>query len=200
MRLTIRLMMVLMLITVVVGTNAQSISDQVAALKYKIDTSKNIPYKHPAPGFVSKPYNIFNHSDAEIEKEVVDLIKNVADSFPITLTDTVTLTNKNLIPRKDSAISHTTSYTINIDYIDDFYVSSQSGSLLINNPIGTPVTGKLLNLFIKDNGTPISITYGDKFVETFNNPLPSITIANKWVMLYFKYFDGKYYIQIINRQ
>lgn len=297
--------MVLILIMVAVITKAQSISDQITELKYETDTTVNTPYKHPAPGFIPKPYNVFNHADADLRKRTLDLIGNVHDSaisvavdtlifyldsihssdnslsvfsssgivnivlnvshknrwmdtqsfnFPLRLKQTAiigqpffyigastadsfgffghqhmgqgtgdiktylladglfgsisnyvndtnvsTLTNKRWGARCDTSTNFVISHTLNTDLYDDFSVSAQSGSLLLNNPSGTPIFHQYLNYYFHDNGTPQTLSWDTNFIDGASVSKPLTTVSNKWLIANYVYMYGKYYLTSVNQ-
>ena len=63
---------------------------------------------------------------------------------------------------------------------DQSVILSQSQSLTINAPIGTPVDGRKLIIRIKDNGTARALTWNTIF-EVIGVTLPTTTTANKTI-------------------
>ena len=94
-----------------------------------------------------------------------------------TLAGADTFTNKRIDPRTSTATS-TSSLTPNISSFDQYNLTAQAVSLVINAPTGTPVDGNRLTIRITDNGTPQSISWDAAF-RAIALPLPTTTIANK---------------------
>lgn len=107
----------------------------------------------------------------------------VAGTDYTTPTGTESLSNKRWIPRPVTATSYTTSVTINADVTDVLEITAQSGPLLFNTPSGTPVNYQVLEIDIKDNGTPSTLT----FSSGFDWSPPSTTVASKNMIMYFQY-------------
>lgn len=101
---------------------------------------------------------------------------NSAAGF-VTGAGTATLTNKRLDPRVSSAAS-LASITPDIASFDQYCLTAQAASLVINAPIGTPVDGNKLIFRLLDNGAPRTITWNATYTPIATN-LPTATTANK---------------------
>jgi len=100
---------------------------------------------------------------------------------------TTTLTNKRITKRVYSTTSLST-LTVASDSYDIAKLTAQAASLIIANPTGTPTDGQPLEIWIKDNGTARTITsFGTNFNASTDLPVPTTTIAGKWMHLGFKY-------------
>lgn len=121
---------------------------------------------------------------------------NWISSLPaVTLTNTVTLTNKRITKRVDPQTS-TSSYTPNIDNFDGTTFSGLSANLTINAPTGTPTDGQEYWIRIKSDATPrtLSFTTGAGGFRAGDAALPIITVASKTMYCGFKYnsTDNRY--------
>jgi len=92
---------------------------------------------------------------------------------------TVTMTNKRVTPRSNTATSHATP-TINTDTTDIFTITAQAEAItsMTTNLSGTPVNGQKLIIRIKDNGTARAIAWGASFASR-GATLPTTTVVNK---------------------
>lgn len=88
-----------------------------------------------------------------------------------------TLTNKRIQKRVYSTTS-TSSITPDISQYDVYQLTALAANLTINNPTGTPVEGEVLAIYIKDDGTSRTLTFGANFVA-FGQALPTATTAGK---------------------
>lgn len=121
---------------------------------------------------------------------------NWISSLPaVTLTNTVTLTNKRITKRVDPQTS-TSSYTPNIDNYDGTTFSALAANLTINAPTGTPTDGQEYWIRIKSDATPrtLSFTTGAGGFRAGDAALPVITVASKTMYCGFKYHstDNRY--------
>jgi hypothetical protein len=99
----------------------------------------------------------------------------------VTLTNTVTLTNKRITQRVQSVASSGT-VTANADTNDMVIVTAQAEALTLANPSGTPTEGQGLIYRIKDNGTARTIGYGANF-RAMGITLPTTTVISKTLYL-----------------
>lgn len=121
---------------------------------------------------------------------------NWISSLPaVTLTNTVTLTNKRITKRIDPQTS-ASSYTPNIDNYDGTTFSALAANLTINAPTGTPTDGQEYWMRIKSDATPrtLSFTTGAGAFRAGDAALPVITVASKTMYCGFKYHatDNRY--------
>lgn len=113
----------------------------------------------------------------------------LSDNDVATQAGTETLTNKRNQPRVVSATSYTTDTGTSLDVAtcDIFIVTAQAGALLFNNPSWTPVQWEKLIIRIKDNGTARALTYGSQFRASSDLALPTTTVVNKTLYMWFIY-------------
>lgn len=111
-------------------------------------------------------------------------------------------TNALTDPRVETSASYTTSHAINSDNFDWSVQTAQSGAFKYLNPTGTPVNRRCLVTSIKDNGTPVAITYDTKFVGGVTTPLTITTIASKNLIQEWVYFaeDTLWHLLGINQE
>lgn len=93
---------------------------------------------------------------------------------PVTASNTVTLTNKRVVPRYSSTTSSTTP-TINTDDVDVYELTAQAADItsFTTNLSGTPNPGQLLRIYITGTATR-NITWGSSF-ESSTVTLPTAT-------------------------
>lgn len=103
---------------------------------------------------------------------------------PVTLTNTVTLTNKRITKRVQSVTSAAT-VTPNSDNDDCVIITAQAEALTIANPAGTPTNLQTLVIRILDNGTARALTFGDGFFASTDITLPTTTVLSKTMYLGF---------------
>lgn len=105
----------------------------------------------------------------------------------VTLTNSVTLTNKRITPRVDSVASHATP-TINTDTTDAFDITALATAItnMSTNLSGSPTNFQKLIIRIKDDGTARGITWGTSFVAR-GATLPTTTVLGKLTTCGFLY-------------
>jgi hypothetical protein len=108
-------------------------------------------------------------------------------------TDTQTLSGKRIAQRVNTTASAST-VTINGDTTDLYTVTAQAAAITFANPTGTPVTGDMLRIRIKDNGTARAITWGSAFVASGITGLPATTVLSKtmWMTFYWDEVSSKW--------
>lgn len=106
---------------------------------------------------------------------------------PVTLANTVTLTNKRVTPRAGTVASSGTP-TINTDTVDAFSITALAAAItsMTTNLTGTPTDFQKLIIRIKDNGTARAITWGASF-EAAGVALPTTTVISKRLTVGFLY-------------
>lgn len=92
-------------------------------------------------------------------------------------TAALTLTNKRIDPRVSTAAS-ASSITPDISAFNQYSVTALAASLTINASTGTPVAGNKLLFYLKDDGTPRTITW-NAIYKPIGVTLPTTTVANK---------------------
>lgn len=109
---------------------------------------------------------------------------------PVTLTNTVTLTNKRITPRVTTEASSATP-TINTDNSDAHSITALAAAItsMTTNLSGTPTDFQRLIIRIKDNGTARAITWGASF-EARGVALPTTTVISKVLTVGFLYDTG----------
>lgn len=110
---------------------------------------------------------------------VAEAITALVPADAVTLTNTVTLTNKRITPRTDTVASSATP-TINTDTTDFFTITALAAAItsFTTNLSGTPTSGQKLLIRIKDDGTGRAITWGASFASR-GATLPTTTTASK---------------------
>jgi hypothetical protein len=105
----------------------------------------------------------------------------------VTLTNTVTLTNKRITQRVTTITSHATP-TVNTDDCDVVTITAQAEAItnMSTNLSGTETNFQKLIFRILDNGTAQAITWGTAF-EPRGVALPTTTVANKLLTVGFIY-------------
>lgn len=79
-----------------------------------------------------------------------------------------------------------TSVTPDVSAYDVIECLSLNAGLTINNPTGSPAHRQKFQMIIQDGGTARSLTWGSQFIRS-SQPLPSTTIANKYLNLGFQW-------------
>jgi len=113
--------------------------------------------------------------------------------------DTVqSLSNKRIYPRQSIQTSPT-SITPDKSQFDEYYVTALSNPITINNAT-SPSVGDTFVIYITDNGTVRSISWGSHYVG-LGVPLPTSTTANKTMEIIIKYVaSNKALVSYINQQ
>jgi len=99
-------------------------------------------------------------------------------------TDTQSLSNKRIYPRKSTATSPT-AITPDKSQFDEYYVTALANAITINNET-TPSVGDTFVVYLTDNGTARSISFGTHYVG-IGSVLPTTTTANKTMEIIIKY-------------
>jgi hypothetical protein len=99
-------------------------------------------------------------------------------------TDTQTQTNKRFVQRVNTTTSAST-VTINTDTTDLYTVTALAAAVTFANPTGTPNTGDMLRIRVKDNGTARVISWGTSFVASGITALPTTTVISKTMWITF---------------
>ncbi len=125
---------------------------------------------------------------------VISSISNTGTLTLPTSTDTLvgrattdTLTNKRNQPRVSSTTS-TSTLTPDKSSYDVYYLTAQAAALTIANPTGTPVTGEVLMIYVTDNGTSQTLSFGTEY-KAFGQALPTATTVSKTLQIGLQ-FDG----------
>lgn len=103
----------------------------------------------------------------------------------VTISNTVTLTNKRITQRVQS-VSDAATITPNADSDDAVDITAIAQAFTIANASGTPTNFQRLTIRIKDNGTARAITWGTDYVAG-GVALPSTTVLSKILTLGFIY-------------
>jgi hypothetical protein len=121
----------------------------------------------------------------------VDALGNVTDSGYIPPsgnivgdTDTQSLSNKRLYPRQSSQASPI-SITPDKSQYDEYYVTALANGILINNA-ASPSVGDIFVIYLTDNGTARSISFGTNYAG-ISAALPTTTTASKTMEMIIKY-------------
>ena len=103
----------------------------------------------------------------------------------LSVSDTATLTNKRITPRIGTNGGTTSgNITPTGDSSDQYNITGLTGTTNIQVPSGTPTDGQKLNIRIKDNGTPRTLTWvtaGSSAYRVIGVTLPTTTVANKTI-------------------
>jgi hypothetical protein len=94
------------------------------------------------------------------------------------------LSNKRIYPRQLIQTSPT-SITPDKSQFDEYYVTALANSITINNAT-SPSVGDIFVIYITDNGTARSISWGSHYVG-LGGSLPTSTAANKTMEIIIKY-------------
>lgn len=62
-----------------------------------------------------------------------------------------------------------------------------NATLNINAPSGTPYNGQEIEIWLKDNGAPHAIAWDVATYKAMSTPLPTVSVAGKWVCIVLKY-------------
>ncbi len=111
---------------------------------------------------------------------------NIEGVQVVTISNTVTLTNKRINPRIGTEASSATS-TPTADTVDQWNVTALAAADAFAAPTGTPVNGQGLIIRIKDNGTARALTWNAIYRASSDLALPTTTIISKTLYLGFKY-------------
>lgn len=105
-----------------------------------------------------------------------------------TPTGTETLTNKRVNPRTGTTASSATP-AINTDSVDLYSITALAANItsMTSSLTGTPVEGQKLLVWIKDNGTARTISWGASFQASSDLALPTTTTLGKYLYTSFMY-------------
>ncbi len=103
----------------------------------------------------------------------------------VTISNTVTLTNKRITERVQS-VADAATITPNADSDDCVDITAIAQAFTIANASGTPTNFQRLRIRIKDNGTARAITWGADYVSG-GSTLPTTTVLSKIMNLGFQY-------------
>lgn len=100
--------------------------------------------------------------------------------------DSQTLTNKRITQRVDTIAGSSSPQTRSIDNFDQMEMTGISVAMTIGAPIGTPTSGQLYSIRLKDNGTARALTWNAAWRSVGSN-LPTTTVLGKTIYLLFRY-------------
>ena len=112
--------------------------------------------------------------------------KYVDDNSGVTLTNTVTLTNKRITERTNTITSSATP-TPAWDTTDVFTVTALAADAAFAAPTGTPTNWQVLLIRIKDNATARALTWNAIYRASTDLALPTTTVISKTLYLQFVY-------------
>jgi hypothetical protein len=113
-------------------------------------------------------------------------------------TDIQSLSNKRIYPRQSIQTS-TTSITPDKSQYDEYYITALANNITINNA-NSPSVGDIFLIYITDNGTARTISWGSHYVG-IGGDLPTSTTANKTMEIIIKYVTtSKALVSYTNQQ
>ena len=134
----------------------------------------------------------------------VDAGGNVTDSgkFPpsgniVGDTDVQSLSNKRIYPRQNTQTSPT-SITPDKSQYDEYYVTALANAITINNAT-SPSVGDTFVIYLTDNGTARSISFGTNYAA-IGAALPTTTTASKTMEIIIKYATATTALVSFNNQ
>jgi hypothetical protein len=139
-------------------------------------------------GNVTGPSSSGNNNVVLFDGTTGKLIKDSNKTLPtgdvVGTTDTQSLSNKRIYPRQSTATSPS-SITPDKSQYDEYYVTALANGITINNAT-SPSVGDTFVIYLTDNGTARSISWGSHYVG-LGLSLPTSTTANKTMEIIIKY-------------
>jgi len=112
-------------------------------------------------------------------------------------TDTQSLSNKRFYPRQNIQTSPT-SITPDKSQYDEYYVTALANAITINNAT-SPSVGDIFVIYLTDNGTARSISFGTNYAA-IGAALPTTTTASKTMEIIIKYVTTSVALVSYNNQ
>jgi hypothetical protein len=122
--------------------------------------------------------------DGTTGKVIKDSAKLLPSGNIVGDTDAQSLSNKRIYPRQLTQTSPT-SITPDKSQFDEYYVTALANAITINNAT-SPSVGDTFVIYLTDNGTARSISWGSHYVG-LGGALPTSTTANKTMEIIIKY-------------
>lgn len=106
--------------------------------------------------------------------------------------------------QKSSTTSSATPAPIGFAKRNTYMLTALAAGATFAAPSGTPVDGNTLTIRVKDNGSAQTLAWNAIYLalDTTNAPLPSTTVAGKWLYLGFIYnsTDSKWHLVSVLKQ
>jgi len=167
-------------------SDIQPIVDTTSATTKKITWSS---IKSALKSYFDSLYAAISHLHTGIYQEKNSNLDIYSTKTPpsgdvVGTTDIQSLSNKRIYPRQSTATSPT-SITPDKSQYDEYYVTALANAITINNAT-TPSVGDTFVIYITDNGTAQSISWGTNYVG-IGGTLPTSTTATKTMEIIIKY-------------
>jgi hypothetical protein len=120
-----------------------------------------------------------NASDTTLSRSAAGVLAVEGVAVP-TISSTSTLTNKRVNPRTASSTTDA-NLTPDLSSANVYYRTTQTGTLAINAPIGTPVIGETIMIYIDSAGAQ-TVNFNATY-KAFGAAFPATTTAGKTMMI-----------------
>jgi len=153
-------------------------------------------------GNVSGPTSSGNNNIVLFNGTTGKLIKDSNKTLPtgniVGDTDIQSLSSKRIYPRQNTQTSPT-SITPDKSQFDEYYITALANAITINNA-ASPSVGDIFIIYLTDNGTAQTISWGTNYAG-IGAALPTSTTANKTMEIVIKYVTtSKALVSYTNQQ